>query len=174
MNDRNRFTPLIEELDFMLAERRHLRVRGPHVIVTHLNHIPETSCAPGEMIGDIALGGFGDPISLGFAHMSLLLMDCFCRYRIPLTVSKIEEIMNTDPFYLRYGANRPIRKKVVRLPDRSSVWVYIPRIQERMEKVLQSCGVCLDPHKILTADRIDGVTAYQLKATVEFIHHDAK
>ena len=99
MNSRPRLNQLIEEIDFIVAERRNLRARGVHLIVTHLYHLPGTICAPGEMIGDVSLGGFPSPTSFGFSHLSLLMVDCFCRYRLPLTAWRIEQIMNSDPFY---------------------------------------------------------------------------
>ncbi len=173
MNDKSRFSPLVEELDFALAERKHLRARGPHFIVTHLDHTPGTVCASGEMIGDIALGGFTEPISLRLAHMSLLLMDCLCRYRIPLTALRIEEIIHTDPFYVEYAANRVGRNQVIARPDRNSVRVYVPRIRKQMERVFRELELNLDSRQILVAEITDSnVPVYRLRATVEFFHID--
>ena len=173
MTGRNSFMPLVEEVDFVIAERRNLRARGVHLIVTHLDHVPNTPCFAGEVIGSISLGGQPMPAPFGLAHMSLLLMDCLCRYRMPLSAAHIEEIMNTDPFYVEYATTRIGRGQVIAKPDRRTVRVYVPRIWKRMERVFQNYKIPLDPRKILTAETTDtNVVVYRLKATSEVVHFD--
>lgn len=169
----DRFARLVEEVDFQLAQRRHLRARGIHLIVTHLYHLPGTFCAPGEMIGDILISRMTEPISLGLSQMSLLLMDCLCRYRTPLTALRMEQIMNSDPFYLDYAANQIGNDQIIAKPDRRTARVCVPRIQKRMESVFQGLGLRVDPLQILTSEPTDSnVVIYRLKATVEIIHID--
>ena len=171
MNSDSRFNQLIQEVDFLLAEKRHLRERGIHLIVTHLGHVTGTLCAAGEWVGNIALGGLPEPLSFGFAQMSLFLVDCFCRYRMPLTASRIEEIMTTDPFYARYGENG--HNSIAALPDRTNVRIYVPRIHKRMEQVFRKAAIDLDPRNVLVAELTESrILAYRLKATVEFLHVD--
>ncbi len=173
MSDRPHFRELQEELAFLLAERRDLQQRGLHFILTHFHHIPGTICAPGETIGDISLGGFPTPTSLGLSQMSLLLMDCLCRYRMPLTASRIEQIMNSDPFYVDYAANQIGYKQIIAKPDSRNIRVCVPRIQKRMEPVFQELGLRVDPLQILTSEATDSnVIVYRLKATVEIVHVD--
>jgi len=171
MNNKLQFTQLVEEVDFRLTHRRHLRARGVHMIVTHSYHIPGTLCAPGEMIEDIALGGLPEPCSLGLSHMSLLLMDCLCRYRLPLIAQRIEQIMNTDPFYIHYASNRIGRNQCVARPDRKSVRIYVRRIWKQMERVFRDVGINLDPCGVLLSEVTDSNTVtYRLKATIELVH----
>jgi hypothetical protein len=175
MNDQRPFAQLIEELDFRLAQRRHLRQRGMHLIVTHSCHMPGTLCASGEMIEDIAIGGQPQPRSLGLSHMSLLLIDCLCRHRAPLTALRIEQIMNTDPFCVHYAANRIGRNQCVAKPDRKSVRVYVPRIWRQMEKVFRDIELNIDPEEVLLSKTTDSnVVVYQLKATLEIVHVDMR
>jgi hypothetical protein len=171
MSDRESLGQLIEEVDFLLAERRHLRSRGVHLIVKHFDHVPGTVCAPGEMIGDISLGGLNEPVPLGFSHMSLLLMDCLCRYRLPLSAQRVEQIMNTDRFYIHYAANQIGYDQTIAKPDSRTVRVYVSRIRKRMDTVFQEHRLRLDPLQILTSESTDSnVTVYHLKATVEIVH----
>jgi hypothetical protein len=171
MRDRESFGQLIEEVDFLLAERRHLRARGVHLIVEHLDHVPGTVCAPGEMIGNIAVGGLHEPVPLGLSHMSLLLVDCLCRNRLPLSAQRIEQIMNTDPFYIHYAANRIGYDQTIGKPDGRTVRVYVSRIRKRMDTVFQELGVRIDPLQILTSEATDSnVIVYRIKATVEIVH----
>lgn len=171
MNNEIALSQLVQEVECALAERRHLRARGVHLIVTHLHHIPGTLCAPGEIIGDISIGGLPEPVSLGLSHKSLLLTDCFCRYRLPLTALRIEEIMNTDPFYLAYGSNRIGRSQTLARPDRNDVRVYIPRVRRRMEDLFRKIGLNVDSDQIVASEATEtNVATYRLKATVEFVH----
>jgi hypothetical protein len=170
MSNNKPFAELVQEIDVALAERRHLHQRGVHLIVTHLDHVPGTLCSPGEMIGDIAIGSVPEPVSLGFSHVSLLLMDCLCRHRMPLTALRIEEIMNSDPFYVHYAANR-IGRNLVAFPDRSTVRVYVWRIRKQMEKVFREVGLGLDAQHVFVSETTEtSVLVYRLKATVEFLH----
>ena len=171
MSNNNPFAELVQEVDVALAERRHLRQRGVHLIVTHLDHVPETLCSAGEMIGDIALGGYPELVSLGLTHMSHLLVDCFCRYRMPLTAMRIEEIMNTDPFYVNYAANRVGRNQVIARPDRDTTRVYVWRIRKQLEKVFRKLALGLDAQHVLVSETTEtNLLVYRLKATVEFLH----
>ena len=170
MSNRERLDPLVKEIEFILAERRNLRARGLHLIVSHLDHVPGTICAPGEMIGDISLG-LPIPTSLRLSQMSLLLMDCFCRHRIPLTASCIEQIMISEPFYVDYAANRIGDDRVFAKPDSRTVRVCVSRIRKQMEMIFQELGLTIDPCQILTSEATDSnVTVYRLKATVEIMH----
>jgi len=171
MNDKRQFIQLKEEVDFRLAQRRHLRERGVHLIVTHSCHISGTQCAPGEMIEDIALGGQTQPHSFGFSHMSLLLMDCLCRYRVSLSALRIEQIMNTDPFYVHYASNRIGCNQCLARPDRRTIRVYVRRIMKQMENVFRDAGINLDPNRVLISEVTDSNTIlYKLRATIELLH----
>jgi hypothetical protein len=173
MSDRRSFGQLIEEVDFLLALRRHIQARGIHLIVTHLDHLPGTICAPGEIIGDISLGGSPSPTSLGLSQMSLLLMDCLWRYRMPLSALRIEQIMNSDPFYVNYAVNQIGHDQIIAKPDSRNVRVCAPRIQKRMGAVFHQLGLRVDPLQILTSEPTDSnAIVYRLKATVEIVHID--
>ena len=171
MNDKSQFSQLVEEVDFRLAHRRDLRERGVHLIVTHSCHIPGTLCAPGERIEDIALAGQSEPLSLGLSHTSLLLMDCLCRYRRPLTAQRIEQIMSTHPFYVQYAANGKGRNQYIARPDRKSIRVYASRIVKQFAIVFHTIGSTLDPRKVVLSELSDSNTvSYSIKATIEHLH----
>jgi hypothetical protein len=103
--------------------------------------------------------------------MSLLLMDCLCRYRLPLSAQRVEQIMNTDRFYIHYAANQIGYDQTIAKPDSRTVRVYVSRIRKRMDTVFQEHRLRLDPLQILTSESTDSnVTVYHLKATVEIVH----
>ena len=166
------FLQLLQEVEFLFAQQRHFRARGVHFIIEHHDHEPGTLCAPGEMIANISLSG-PEPRSLGLAHTSLLLMDCLFRYRVPLSARRIEEIMNSDPFYVYYAANRIGRNQVIARPDRHNVRVYYNRICRRLEAIIRDLGLNIDLHQILVTEMTDSnATVYRLKATFEIVHVD--
>ena len=173
MNNKSQFCQLVEEVDFRLAHRRDLRERGVHLIVTHSCHIPGTLCAPGERIEDIALAGQPESFSLGLSPTSLLLMDCLCRYRRPLTAQRIEQIMTTHPFYVQYAANGRARDQPAARPDRKTIRVYVPRIWSQMEKAFRCFGLSFNPEQILLVEDTDSnLLMYRLRATFEVLHID--
>lgn len=175
MNDRNRLAQLVEEVDVALAERRHLRARGVHLIITHLDHISGTLCAPGEMIGDIAIATRLGPVSLGLTHMESLLVDCVFRYRRPLSALNIEEIMCSDPFYLFYASNGAGHSQLISRPDRRTAKTYFPRIRKRMEKVFGEIGLAIAADQVLTSECTDSkIALYQFKGTYEVMHIKSK
>jgi len=170
MNGDSALLQFAEEIDFILAERRSLAERGIHIIVEHRNHKRGTICAAGETIGDILLGGPA-PRSFGFSDMSLLLVDCLCRYRLPLSAEKIGQIMCTDPFYVHYAGNVIGRNHSVSRPKRRSVRSCVHRAQRRMGAVFIEAGLNLDPRTILVSQASEASTlVYRLRATMSLIH----
>ena len=171
MRDSGKLSQLIEEVDFQRAQRRHLRARGVHLIVTHSCHVPGTLCAPGEMIETVALAVRPQPISFGLSHMSLLLMNCLCHHRLPVTGQQIEHVMNTDPFYVHYASNRIGRHQCIARPDRRTVRVYVRKIWTQMGRAFRDAGLNLDPREVLIIETTDSKTVtYRLKATRDFVH----
>ena len=173
MRTDDRYKRLIEEVDFLLARRRQLRTEGPHFIVVHSGHESGAiGCLPGETIEQISLGHRSLEFPFRLTLMPLLVLDCLCRYRrTMLTAARIEEIMHTDPFYVRYGTRQRRQPKDIGRPNRASVKVYVQRIREHMEKIFGDADLRIDPRNVLIADSTDSNTvAYRLKASVEFVH----
>jgi hypothetical protein len=90
---------------------------------------------------------------------------------MPLTAMRIEEIMNTDPFYVNYAANRVGRNQVIARPDRDTTRVYVWRIRKQLEKVFRKLALGLDAQHVLVSETTEtNLLVYRLKATVEFLH----
>src|ERR1039458_2292670 len=104
MNSTERFSHVVEEIDYLRAERNILATDGPHFRVIHGGHQRETLCLHGEIVEQICLVHRWNLFPMPLSPAGLLIMDCFCRNRLkPLTASRIDQILATDPFYLRYG-----------------------------------------------------------------------
>jgi len=164
--------PIIEELDYLLAERRQLAAEGPHFIVTHGFHKSGSLCLHGETVERACLMYRWQEYPLHISPTGLLLVDLVCRYRRTLlTAARIEQIMLTDLFYTRHGANRYGGYRSAALPNRTSIKVHIQRIREQMAKTFIEAGLNLHPGKVLIAEPTDSnIVVYRLKASVEFMH----
>lgn len=173
MNGNERFRDLVEAVDCAIAEQRHLRTRGVHLIISHLYHLPGTNCAPGEIVGDIALGGIPVPLSFSLSPRAMLIMDCLCRYRTPLTAQRMAQFLNTDSFYLNQGANGDGGVPLALWFDQRAIRVYMERIQERMAAVFRQFALPIDPRQVIKCTPTESnQTAYSLYATVECVHVD--
>lgn len=164
--------PIIEELDYLLAERRQLAAEGPHFIVTHGFHKLGTLCLHGETVERACLMYRWQEFPLHISPTGLLIVDVLCRYRRTLlTAARIEQIMLADLFYTRYGANRRGGHRSVSLPNRSSIKVHIQRIRGQMAKAFVEAGLSLDPGVVLISETTDSnIVVYRMKASMEFRH----
>lgn len=172
MNSIERLSHVVEEIDYLRAERNMLAAEGPHFRVIHEGHQQGTLCLHGEAIEQICLVHRWNLFPLSLSPTGLLVMDCFCRNRLkPLTASRIAQILATDPFYTRHGANSGIGKLVPASPGRSAIKVYVQRIKEQMARTFTSAGVIVDPTQVLVSGATEkNAVAYMLRATVEFVH----
>ncbi len=164
--------PVIEEVEYLLAERRLLATEGPHFIVTHGNHEHGTLCLPGETVGQVSMVCCWNEFPLHLSPTGLLIVDCLAHYRqVSLTASRIAQILASDSFYVRHGANADgVSRKLVQ-PSRASIKVHIQRIREQMTKAFSETGLTLDPHRILISETTDSnIIVYRLKASMEFRH----
>jgi len=172
MNSIERLSHVIEEIDYLRAERNVIAAEGPHFRVIHGGHQRGTLCLHGEIIDQIHLVHGWDLFPLPLSPTGLLVMDCFCRNRLmPLTAARIAQILATDPFYTRQGANLGIGKLFASSPDRAAIKVYVQRIQRQMAGVFDSARLLLNPaHVLISRATEKNAVAYTLKASVEFIH----
>lgn len=173
MRNNEQLKPIVEEIDYLLAERRQLATDGPHFMVTHGHHVPGTLCLRGETVERVCLVHRCHAFPLHLSPTGLLIVDCLCRYHVSsLSATRIEEILTSNPFYIHHGANA-LRKNKNRIqPNRASIKVYIQRVREQMEKVFREAGLNLAPDRVLISATTDSnVVVYRLRASVELIHH---
>ena len=163
---------VVEEIDYLRAERNILASEGPHFRVIHGGHQRETLCLHGEIIEQICLLHRWNLFPLPLSPKGLLIMDCFCRNRSkPLTASRIDQILACDSFYIRHGANLGIARLIATSPGRSAIKVYVQRIRRQMTRTFESAGLMLDPAQVLVSEATENhVVAYTLRASVDFIH----
>ena len=164
--------PVIEEVEYLLAERRLVAAEGPHFIVTHGNHVHGTLCRPGETVEQVSIACCSNEFPLHLSPTGLLIVDCLARYRhVSLTAPRIAQILASDPFYMRHGANANGGRNKLIQPNRVSIKVHIQRIREQMTKAFHETGLALDPRRILISETTDSnIVVYRLRGSVEFRH----
>ena len=172
MRDREGIKPIVEEVDYLIADRRQRALGCRRIVVVHGHHQRETACLDGETVERVSFVFGSREFPLRLSPTGLLIVDCLSRHRwTPLSATQIERILSSDPFYLRHGANSVNSTKAAVRPRRSSIKVYIRRIRVQIGKVLQEAGTIVRPEAILVSDTTDSnVVVYRLDASVEFRH----
>ena len=79
MSGREEFRPIVEEIDYLLAERRQRAVERPRLIVVHGHHQPETDCLHGETVEQVLLVFGTKEFPLHLSQTGLLILDCLSR-----------------------------------------------------------------------------------------------
>ncbi len=167
------YQPLLEEVDFVLAEQRLLSSEGPHFIVKHGYHVPGTFCVPGETVEEVCLWENFSEYPLLLAPTPILLFDCLRRFR-RLTAATVEEIMLNHAFYTDYGLHCSGPKRHISIPRRLTTKVYISRIHEAMARAFREAGLRLDPKRVLLSESIgSNMVTYRLKGQIEVVHLDS-
>jgi hypothetical protein len=173
MNGREEFRSIVEEIDYLLAERRQRAVERMRLIVVHGYHKAVTDCLPGETIEQVCISVRSDLIPLRLSPTGLVIADVIVRKKPrALTASHIEHILASDPFYLRLGANAGPAQRAIKRPTRRSIKVYIKRLRQQIGRILKEAGLTKLPEKVLASEGTDllNVTAYRFAIPCDIIH----
>lgn len=172
MSDREEFRPIVWEIDYLLAKRSQKTMERPRLVVIHGHHQPETVCLHGETVKQAFLVFDRKEYSLCLSPTGLLILDCLARHcPVPLTAMQIKDILSTDPFYLRHGANTLGGGRAVVRANRASIKVCIQRIRVQLRKTLMDAGLALESSRILISEATDNnIVAYRLGVIPEFRH----
>jgi hypothetical protein len=172
MSDKKELRPIVEEIDYLLAERKQRAMECPRIVVVHGHHQPETDCLPGETVEQVSLVFASREFQLHLSPTGLLILDCLSRHRrTPLSAAHIERILSSDKFYLRHGANALNGNNAVVRPRRVTIKVYIQRIRVQFGKAIRKAGFSGTAEKLLVSEATDSnVVMYGLRVSVAFKH----
>jgi hypothetical protein len=164
----------MEEIDFLMAERKELSTRGPSFRIVHRFRMPGADCLPGEEILAVSLMHRGREYHLRLSLALRILFDYLARHsRVPQSASQIELGIRADDFYRQHAANGTGRKAVFRRIPRSAVRVYADRLQRALQLAFSEANLRIDPRDVLMELRTVGnEVGYQLKAHCEWVHLD--
>jgi hypothetical protein len=174
MSFKDNLTPVLERVDLLIAEMKHLRLAGPHFLVTHRFRIPGTHCLPGEEIAAVSLIYRGREYPLRLSLALRILFDFLAHHsRLPQSARQIELGIRADDFYKQHATNATGRTVLTRRIPRSAVRVYVRRLHRAFSLAFQDAGVRIDPGKVLISQKTVGnEVGYQMKASCDWTHVD--
>lgn len=165
---------LMEEIEFVMAERKELSARGPSFRIVHRFRMPGADCLPGEEILAVSLVHRGREYHLRLPLALRILFDYLARHsRVPQSAGQIELGIRADDFYRRHAANGTGRRAVTRNIPRSYVRVYADRLQQALQLVFRDANLRIDPgHVLMELKTVGNEVGYQLKAHCDWVHLD--
>lgn len=174
MSSRDSLALIVEKVDLLIAEMKHLRLAGPHFLVVHRFRMPGTDCMPGEEIISVFLMYRGREYPLRLSLALRILFDYFAHHsRLPQSARQIELGIRADDFYKRHAANATGRAVLTRRIPRSAVRVYVKRLHRAFALAFQDAGMRVDPGNVLISKKTVGnEVGYQLKASCDWAHVD--
>jgi hypothetical protein len=171
---RDNLTPVLDKVDLLIAEMKHLRSAGPHFRVVHRFRMPGSDCLPGEEIVAVSLMHRGREYHLRLSLALRILFDYLARHsRLPQSARQIELGIRADDFYKRHAANATGRTVLTRGIPRSFVRVYVKRLHRAFSLAFRDAGLRIDPGSVLISQKTVGnEVGYQLNASCDWIHID--
>lgn len=171
MNDR--FAPVIEEVEMLIAESSQLMAAGPRFHIVHRFHVPGTNCQAGEEVAVIWLIHQSRAYPLRLPLALRIFFDYLARHRLPQSAAQIEAGIRRDSFASSHGANARTSRKQTRRIGSSSVKEYAKRIRQALGVAFSEAGLHVDPARVLLSESTVGnEVLYRLKAAVEWTHLD--
>jgi hypothetical protein len=172
MNGSEPLVRVVEEVEFLLARRRHRAQERPHLVVVHGHHKPGTICLAGESIESANLSYPEMEIPVHLSLPGLMLCDCMVRHHhTPLSIARMERILAGDPFYRRLGANGFKRAEETPAFTRGSLRVYVARLREQIAKALRKGGSTVSAEGALVSETTDlNVVVHRINLPVEIVH----
>lgn len=169
-----RFANLIEEVEFIDAERKYLAAMGPHFIIFHRLRKLGTICEPGEEVAAVFLvyNGRMFPVPLSLALR--LLFDFLAHHpHMPQSASQLQIGMRSDLFYSKHGFNAGGDRHLIRKITRSAVKQYVPRIRRALELTFREAHLNINPLAVMRSQKtVTNETHYCIRATFQWQHTD--
>lgn len=164
---------IIEELEFLEAERRQMSERGPHFRIVHRFHQPNSGCAPGEEILAVCLIHRGREYCLPLSLALRILFDYLARHsRLPQSAAQIEAGIRAECFYTQHAATVMGKDRFIRSIPRSYVRVYIERLRSALDTVFCEAGFLMNARVVLlSVPTVMNEVGYRLKVTAEWTHN---
>lgn len=170
----NSLKSLVEEVEFLVAERNDSLARGFVFKIVHRYRIPGTNCVPGEEVLAISLVYRGREYQLRLAPALLLLGDYLLRHRrFAETATHISAGIQAEGFSSKHARKRR-GSRMYRMP-RSAIRQYIRRLVMAIGVAFEEAHISVDPGTVLlTEESVSNQVLYRWKAaSVEVVHVDS-
>jgi hypothetical protein len=174
MFSNDRFAPVVDHVELLIAELNQLRSSGLPFKLAHRFRMPGTDCAPGEEVLAICFVPRGYEHQLRLSPSLLLLGDYLLRNsRFAQTASQIATGIHASSFYCEYATNGHGRRQRVRRIPRTAIKEYIKRLRRALALAFQEANVRINPLDVLTVEEsVGNQVLYRWKAAVEVVHLD--
>jgi hypothetical protein len=161
MNDNYRFAPVLEEIEFLTAERKQITSSGPHL--SGLYTLTEKGR---KRIVSICLVHRSRPFPIKLSRRGRIFVDFLAKHKhLLLTAAEIEA--GIDEFYAENG-NRSRRSGQKHILPRRMVKVYAQRAKGALGRAFHAAGLNANPYRVLLSEPSEtNQTLYRLKCTFE-------
>jgi hypothetical protein len=158
---------IIEELEFLAAERSQAKERGPHFRIVHRYPQQNSPCGAHEEVSAICLVHAGRQYQVRLGTTLSVAFDFLARHnQLAQTAKQIER--GTRPG--RRGHRPSLGNLNAGIPRRY-VRIYVERIRAAIAMALREAGLDIEPNAVLVSeDTAMNETAYRLRATFEWVH----
>jgi len=165
---------VLDTVDLMLGEVRHLRALGPHFRIVHRFRMPGSDCLPGEEIFAVFLIWRGHEYHLRLSPALLILVDFLAHHtRIAQSAKQIELGIRATDFYREHAKNANGRLAIIRRIPRSAVREHVKRLRRALAYAFREAGLLIAPDKVLVVEQtVTNEVAYRLRATFLWTHID--
>lgn len=157
---------IIEEIEFIEAERRESRESGPHFRIIHRSeHRSDSNYSYQEAVAVfLVCGDRFFQVMLG--SVLVRLFDYMARHnRLAQTARQIENGTRVDPLFRAHRRTKPRN-----CTPRRYVRVYVDRIRVALDLVFQECGLGIRPESVLISeDTVMNEVGYRLRASFEWL-----
>ena len=158
---------IIEEIEFIEAERRESRESGPHFRIIHRSeHRSDSNYSYQEAVAVfLVCGDRFFQVMLG--SVLVRLFDYMARHnRLAQTAEADRKRHSGGP---PFRAHRRTKPRNCRTPRRY-VRVYVDRIRVALDLVFQECGLGIRPESVLISeDTVMNEVGYRLRASFEWL-----
>lgn len=174
MYSNSHFSQVLNTVELLMAEVRHLRSVGPHFRIVHRFRLPGSDCLPGEEILAVFLVFRGREYQLRLSAALLIIFNYLARHsRIAQSARQIEAGIRADDFYSAHAGNARGRKALVRRIPRSAVREHVKRLHHALSMVFHEAGLNIDPRRVLLVkETVSNEVQYQLRASFTWSHLD--
>lgn len=157
---------IVDELEFLDAERRQLKANGPHFRIVHRSPQPFAPCSLHEKAA-VFLIHHGQMFQVGLGTTVVKLFDYMARHnRLAQTAREIENGIRAQREWSGLGGAAlasGISTRYVR--------VYAGRIRAALGLALRNAGLEINPNAVLTSEGTAlNEVGYRLRGTFEWLH----
>ena len=166
MNDNYRFAPILEEIEFLIAERNQIACSGPHLVIQY-----KSDKEGRRDIVSVRLIHHSRSFQIKLSFLGRIFVDFLAQRRhVPQTAAEIEA--GIDGLYAK-DTTHPRGSRRRHLITRRMAKVYVQRLRSALGRTFQDAGLRTNPYRIVLSERSEtNMALYRLRCTAEWRKED--